>query len=187
MALPDLRERLIDRFGRAGLALYALAAGAFGLAACGVAAAALRQPLLFPSLGPTVFLAFETPLQVEASPRNAVIGHLVGLTAGALSLALFGLPAEASALHTGVSAARIAASVLALSLTGTVLLLVHAHHPPAGATTLIVSLGLVSVADGYLAIGSGVVLLMAVAWVVNRACGVPFPLWSPRRAETLPE
>jgi CBS domain-containing membrane protein len=47
----------------------------------------LRQPLLFPSLGPTVILFFETPLSPQASPRNTLIGHAVALLAGYASLA----------------------------------------------------------------------------------------------------
>jgi hypothetical protein len=41
-----------------------------------------RLPWVFPSLAPTVVLMFETPLRPQASPRNAVIGHGVGIGVG---------------------------------------------------------------------------------------------------------
>lgn len=45
----------------------------------GLLAYLLREPLLFPSLGATVYLFFSTPLAPAASPRHALIGHGVGI------------------------------------------------------------------------------------------------------------
>ena len=99
----------------------------------GLAAHLAKQPLLFPSLGPPAFLFFEQPLARTSSPRNTLIGHLVAVLAGALCLALFGLLDDPSILQVGVTLARSGAAALSLALTGAVLLLLRASHPPSGA------------------------------------------------------
>jgi len=65
-----------------------------------------------------------------------------------------------------------------VALTGAVLLLLDSSHPPTGATTLIVSLGFLRTPPEMDALMVGVVLLTVVGWLVNRAAGVPVPLWS---------
>lgn len=76
---------------------------------------------------------------------------------------------------------RILASALALSLTGAIMVLLHVKHPPAGATTMIVSLGILA-KPGYLPIIEiAVVLLAAQAFAINRLAGLPYPIW---RSET---
>ena len=135
-------ERLAGRFGVGGDALYTFVACVLALAVSGLAAYLTKQPLLFPSLGPAALLFFEQPMNAGSSPRNTLIGHLVAVLAGALCLALFGLLDDPSILVEGVTPLRIGAAALSLALTGAVLLLLRASHPPAGATVLIVSLGL---------------------------------------------
>jgi CBS domain-containing membrane protein len=49
-------ERLAERFGAGGDALYTFVACALAAAVSGLAAYLTKQPLLFPSLGPTAFL-----------------------------------------------------------------------------------------------------------------------------------
>ncbi len=41
-----------------------------------------RNPFVFPSLGPTAYLLFFTPLGRTSSPRNTVFGHAIGLICG---------------------------------------------------------------------------------------------------------
>ncbi len=175
-----LRKRLVERFGtRGGEALYNFVGCLFALTVSGLVAAYLfKEPLLFPSLGPTAFLFFEYPLGAGASPRNTLIGHLVAVLAGALSLAIFGLLDHPSILQEGVTLARIGAAALSMALTGTVLLLLQSSHPPAGATVLIVSLGLLQTPLEMVMLMSGVLLLTVVAWLINRAAGVPVPIWA---------
>jgi CBS domain-containing membrane protein len=143
----------------------------------GLAAWLFKQPLLFPSLGPTALLFFEQPLAAPSSPRNTLIGHLVTILAGALSLAVFGLLDRPSILAEGVTLARVGAAALSLALTGTVLLL-RSSHPPTGATTLIVSLGLLQTPPEMTMLMVGVVILTVAGWSINRALGVPMPIWS---------
>lgn len=114
----------------------------------------------------------------RASPRNTLIGHLVAIVAGFLSLALFELLDNPSVLQEGVSLARIGAATLSVALTGAVLLLLRASHPPAGATVLIVSLGLLRSPFEMLVLAAGVVILTVAGWLVNRLAGVPVPIWN---------
>jgi CBS domain-containing membrane protein len=158
--------------------MYAACAGAVGIAISGLAALLLRQPLLFPSLGPTVFLFFETPLSPQASPRNTLIRHGVALLAGYASLAIFSLFAAPSVLETGVSLPYIGAAALSILITMALLIVLSSPHPPAGATILIVSLGLLTTPAQLAAMAAGVVLLTIVGWLMNRLLGVPVPLWS---------
>ena len=143
----------------------------------GLAAWLFKQPLLFPSLGPTALLFFEQPLAAPSSPRNTLIGHLVAILAGALSLAVFGLLDHPSILAEGVTLARTGAAALSLALTGAVLLLLRSSHPPTGATTLIVSLGLLQTPLEMAMLMVGVVILTITGWAINRALGVPMPVW----------
>jgi hypothetical protein len=50
-------------------------------------------------------------------------------------------------------------------------------HPPAGATTLIVSLGIIALPKDLLVIEAAVILLTLQAFVLNRLAGMPYPLW----------
>jgi CBS domain-containing membrane protein len=57
-------------------------------------------------------------------------------------------------------------------------------HPPAGATTLIVALGILSRPQYLAVIEVAVILLTAQAWVFNRLAGVPYPAWRSSRNST---
>ena len=171
--------RLVERVGeRWGEALYTFASCLLALAVSGLAAYVARQPLLFPSLGPTAFLFFEQPMAEASSPRNTLIGHAVAIVAGVFSLAVFGLLGAPSVLVENVTLARVGAGALSVALTGAILLLLRSSHPPTGATTLIVSLGFLQTPPEIAALMAGVVILTIVGWLVNRAAGIPVPLWS---------
>ncbi|MDQ3326835.1 MAG: HPP family protein, partial [Actinomycetota bacterium] len=68
------------------------------LAAAGAVGIALKQPWLFPSLGPTLMVIAETPREPAAHPRNVLVGHLVGLGAGLIGLLVTGLRSHPSAV-----------------------------------------------------------------------------------------
>lgn len=108
----------------------------------GAAGALLGQPCLFPSLGPTVFLQIVTPGEKAAQRRNICLGHGAGLACGFLALFLFGAQYAPPALGADTLAlSRIAATALAISLTLGLQLLLDAKHPPAAATTMLITLG----------------------------------------------
>ncbi len=183
---PDARPRPPVASGvRAIPSAVTLFAGALALMAlAGVVALGAKQTLLFPSLGPTAMLFFARPLPPECTVRNVVVGHWVGILTGLGALEVFGLRALPSAVIHGLDAKRVIAAALSVAVTATVLRLIRSPHAPAGASTLIVSLGLLTT-DRQLVMMAASVLLVAVAgWGLNLLAGVRVPLW--RKAGSRP-
>ena len=137
-----------------------------------------RTPFVFPSLGPTAFLFFSTPRAPAASPRSTIYGHAIGIVCGYGALWLFGLHHAPAAMAGGVSLARIGAAALSLASTGALMILLNAAHPPAGATTLIVSLGIVTRPFHLLVIETAVAMLTLQAIAINRLAGIDYPFWA---------
>ncbi len=162
------------------LAAFSLINGFISIALMALAAVVTRAPFVFPSLGPTAFLFFYTPMAATAAPRNAFIGHLIGAAMGYLALVLFGLTDAGPAFATGVDLPRVMAAALSLGLTSALMVLCRAPHPPAGATTLIISLGILTQPWQLGVLLLAVVLLTVQAFVINRLAGLPYPLWAPR-------
>jgi CBS domain-containing membrane protein len=163
-----LKRWLYLRWGNRGNAVYTFLGSLIAISLSGTWAWIAKEPLVFPSLGATAFLIFETPMAEVGSPRNTIIGHTVGAAAGILSLAIFGLLSAPSAYVTGVSAPRVAAIALAVALTGGLLRLLRAAHPLARPH---------QIAD----ILVGVILLTIAGWTTNRLMGVPAPHWAASR------
>jgi CBS-domain-containing membrane protein len=145
-------------------------------------------PFVFPSLGPTAFLFFYTPTAPTASPRNALVGHAIGAAAGLVSLHVFGLADAGPAVTSGMTWPRVLAAGLSLGLTSGVMVLAKSPHPPAGATTLIISLGVLREPWQIGVLMLAVVMLTIQAFVINRAAGINYPVWNPiQRAIPAPE
>lgn len=160
------------------LGVFSFINGCLSIAIMSTVALLSGQPFIFPSLGPTAFLFFYSPLAPAASPRNATLGHLIGAAAGWGSLWVFGLQDVGPAISTGVDTARIGAAALSLGLTSGLMVLFRAPHPPAGATTLIISLGILRTFEQVSILMIAVILLTIQALVINRFAGLPYPLWS---------
>jgi CBS-domain-containing membrane protein len=143
-------------------------------------------PFVFPSLGPTAFLFFFTPTAPTASPRNTLCGHAIGILCGYGALWITGLERAPSSSVTGVDGFRILAAALSLASTGALMILARAAHPPAGATTLIISLGIVTAPFYLLVIELAVALMVLQAIAINRLAGIDYPLWSPRQSQSPP-
>jgi CBS-domain-containing membrane protein len=172
---------LIERHSSTSvMGLFAMVNGIVSIGVMAAAAWATGSPFVFPSLGPTAFLFFYTPLAASAAPRNTIIGHAIGAGAGYLSLVLFGLTDAAPALATGVSVARVGAAALSLGLTSGLMVWLRVPHPPAGATTLIVSLGILTAPSQLAVLMLAVVLLTVQGFVINRVAGIDYPVWRPR-------
>lgn len=139
-----------------------------------------HTPFVFPSLGPTAILLFYTPLSPTASPRHTVYGHAIGILCGYGSLLLTGLHHAAPATVVGVDANRILAAALSLAATSAAMILLKSAHPPAGATTLIISLGIVTKPAYLLVIEIAVVFMVLQAIIINRLAGLDYPLWAKR-------
>ena len=160
--------------------MFALVNGVLSIGLMAGAALATGAPFIFPSLGPTAFLLFYTPTQPAASPRNTIGGHLIGVAAGYLALALFGLTERGPALAEGVHWTNVAAAALSLGLTSGAMVWCKVPHPPAGATTLIVSLGILHTPWQLAVLMLAVCLLVVQGIVINRLAGIDYPLWAPR-------
>ncbi len=176
-----LKRWLYAKWRNRGNAVYTFVGSLLAIGLSGLWAYIVKQPLVFPSLGATAFLIFETPMAEVGTPRNTMIGHTVGIAAGVASLALFGLLDAPSVYVSGVTLGRVGAIALAVALTGGILRLVRSAHPPAGATTIIVASGLLAKPRQLLDIVIGVLLLTIAGWCLNRLMGVPAPAWAAPR------
>src|SRR5579875_2715870 len=172
---------LVGRFPERPIwALFMFINGFITIAILAGVAMASHTPFVFPSLGPTAILLFYTPLSPTASPRHTLYGHAIGILCGYASLLLVGLHHAPSAIGTTVDARRIMTAALSLALTASLMILLRAAHPPAGATTLIVSLGVVTKPFYLLVIEVAVALLVGQGIVINRLAGLDYPLWAKR-------
>jgi CBS domain-containing membrane protein len=158
-------------------ATYVCVNGFITIALLALLALATESPFVFPSLGPTAYLFFFSPLAETASPRNTILGHAIGLICGYAAFALTASFVPPFAAQGGVHGARVLAAALSLSATGALMALFRVSHPPAGATTLIVSLGIIAHPKELVVIEVAVVLLTMQAFVINRLAGLPYPLW----------
>src|SRR5579883_627568 len=163
------------------LAVFSFINGCISIGLMSILAVITQSPFIFPSLGPTAFLFFYTPTAPAASPRNTIVGHAIGVLAGYFSLVVTGLTTAGPALSVGVTWPRVIAAALSLGLTAGLMVLLRSPHPPAGATTLIISLGLLTKPLQLLILMVAVVLLTLQAFIINRLSGIPYPLWNPRR------
>ena len=142
-----------------------------------VLATVTGSPFVFPSLGPTAYLFFFAPLGRSSSPRHAILGHAIGLICGYGAYVAMGSHGFVTAALSKVSWREAMAAALSLAATGAVMVLLRVSHPPAGATTLIVSLGILTKVEYLVIIEIAVILLTAQAWVINRLAGLDYPVW----------
>lgn len=141
------------------------------------------SPFVFPSLGPTAYLFFFSPMAAASSPRNTILGHAIGLGCGYAAFMLTVWSGQTASILGGVHGSTVLAAALSLSATGALMVVFKLSHPPAGATTLIVSLGIIAQPKDLLIIEAAVVLLTAQAFALNRLGGMPYPLWHSSRRD----
>ena len=115
---------------------------AVGILIIAVIGVVTHQPLLFPSLGPTIFVVTLAPNEPIVRFRNIILGHGLGIVSALMATPIIGLlqyklcSSELCAqFGPGVAAA------LAVALTIILQVPVHALHPPAAATTMLLVLG----------------------------------------------
>ena len=164
---------------RAILGAYVLLTSAISIGILSSLAALTDQPFVFPSLGPTAFLLFYAAMGTQSAPRNVFCGHLLGVLAGYLALVLFGLTGVGPNLED-VTWPRVGAVTVALCLTLSLMVWLKVPHAPAGATTLIVALGLMRTPGQLFVLMVAVVLMILQGLAINRLAGLPYPLWAPQ-------
>jgi CBS domain-containing membrane protein len=177
-------EWLLQHFpARLVWAIYVCVNGFITIGLLGLLAFLTGSPFVFPSLGPTAYLFFFSPLAEVSSPRNTILGHAIGLSCGYAAFALTVASSPPFGLNPGVHGARLLAAALSLSATGALMAFLRISHPPAGATTLVVSLGIISQPKELVIIEVAVILLTVQAFAINRLAGIPYPVWSKHKSE----
>jgi CBS-domain-containing membrane protein len=171
MTSTSVLGRVKRRAGDAGAAAYSAVLSLVVLAASGAIGLALASPWLFPSLGPTVMLFFGAPEHPTSRPVNAAVGHAVAIAAGVACLFLFGMNGKPSAPSAGLTPGYVLAGALSVALTAFVLHVLRLQHPPAGATTLIISLGVIATPIGILSMAAAIAFVIVVSWGINWALG----------------
>jgi CBS-domain-containing membrane protein len=139
----------------------------------------VHAPFLVPPLGATALLCVVIPRANASAPRNVVCSHALALLCGWVALAVSGAIHLPSAFVGGFQPAHVLSAALALGLTVATTERLHVRHPPAGATTLIVGLGVVPDPSQFLAIVGGAALTAYGALLVHRLAGNPYPAWAP--------
>ena len=122
-----------------------------------------------PASGPTVMLFFQSPQGAAARPVNTLVGHGVGIVVGYACYVALGLTGALSVPSGGLTPRYLVAGALSVAVTTAVLALLDLRHPPAGATTLIVSLGILAKPIDLLVMAGAVVLITVAGWAANRA------------------
>ena len=162
--------------------IYIFSAISISMAILGTAAYLTSWPMIFPSLGPTIFLMFYAPSSHLSAPRNAILGHI--------SAALIGLfcywitqRLNAAGVIGGVldksSLPIIFESSIALGLTGVFMTITGFIHPPAASSALIASLGLIPNWQNIFVLVVALGLVSCQSWFMHRLNGIKFPIWSP--------
>lgn len=162
--------------------IYIFIAVSISMAILGIAAYLTSWPMIFPSLGPTIFLMFYAPSSPLSAPRNAIFGHVGAVLIGLLCYWIT-LKLNATGIVEGVldnsSLPIILESSVALGLTGVFMTITGFIHPPAASSALIASLGLMPNWHNVLVMITALGLVSAQAWLMHRVNGVKFPTWNP--------
>jgi CBS-domain-containing membrane protein len=161
-------------------ATFVFVNGFVAVAILAALAVVFHTSFVFPSVGPTAFLLYFMPTAPTASPRNTLCGHAIGIACGYGALCLLGLEHAPSAVLEEIHWHRVLAAALSLAATGALMILFGVVHPPAGATTLIISLGFITTPAHLCVIEAAVALMALQALAVNRLAGIDYPFWSKR-------
>ena len=168
-------DRIRRRAGEGGVGFSWAVLSFVILAAAGAIGMALTQPWLFPSMGPTVMLMLGSADHPSSRPLNAFVGHAVGIVVGVGCLFLFGMEGKPSAPDAGLSLGYVLAAALSVALTMLILQLIKLPHAPAGATTMIISLGVIATPLGILSMAG------ALAFTILATFGLSWLLWRPQQ------
>ena len=165
--------RLLEGYKRR--AFYTMLCSFGAMIVIGLLADITWLPYIFPSLGPTALMVFGHPLRRDCAPSHAIFGHAIGALSGYFALFVTGLLAVPFSEHVAVP--RVIAAAIALGLTAGITVLLHAEHAPAGATTLIVALGILPRPIDFLFLMAAVVMLVILAYIVNHLFAIDYPIW----------
>lgn len=168
LRMPYLLKHFHPRYVWAG---FVFINGLITIAILSALAYLTGSDFAFPSLGPTAILFFMSPKSEATKPKNALIGHAIGIVCGYLALVVTGLTAAPSVIDGGTTWPRIIAASLALAATGAIMVIAKTPHAPAGATTLIIALGFITKPLSLVIIEVAVILLVLQAVAINHLAG----------------
>ena len=145
----------------------------------GTAAHLTSWALIFPSLGPTIFLLFYAPSSAMSAPRNAIAAHIAGALIGWACFAVLLFLDPSASLLPQTALPRIIAAAVALGICGILMSFSGIVHPPAASTTLIAGLGMINSLITVLFMAISVILLCLLAWTMHWLSGIKYPAWAP--------
>jgi CBS-domain-containing membrane protein len=175
--MPRLTARFPERLVWTG---FMFVNGFISIAVLATISMLSKAPFIFPSLGASAILVFYRPSLPAASPKNVVFGHAIGIVCGFAALVVTGLQHSPSAIATGVDGPRVIALALSLAATGALMVFFKVMHPPAGATALVISLGVFTKLYQLPVMELAVIVLALQALFVNKVAGVDYPTWAAR-------
>ena len=169
------------------LYVYNFVAGFVSISIAAGVAWLTKMPFVFPSLGPTAFLHFALPDKPPASPKNTILAHLIGVLAGSLALQVTGCYWQPLNIRA-VTPERIACAALSVAITNCAMVMFKVPHPPAAATTLIVSLGIITHPIELCVMMGAVTLITIVAFIINRIFRKDkiYPFWAVPKPQQQP-
>jgi CBS-domain-containing membrane protein len=163
------------------MARYPLGGGAstylgFHLAVLGLLSFITGQPFLIPSLGPSIFLLGTLPDDEMNYPSRIIGGQFIGAVAGFVSFHLIvgGIDPTATPAFSLEVLRQVFSSFAAALLTTFGMYLGDVQHPPAYATTLIISLGFLTSPRGVAVFMLGVLIMVGI----HESIGKRGPIWS---------
>jgi len=162
--------------------LFSVAHCGLSVAFLGLLSMALGLPLMIPAVGASSYLVFAFPQAEVSAGRNVLLGHLVGAGVGWIVLRLFGLESAPGGLGVELTWLRMGAVAVSLAATVGILRIASSPHPPAGATTMIVSVGMLPQMRHVLGFGISALVVVVHAALACRAAGIAYPLWRSDRA-----
>jgi len=124
---------------------------------------------IFPSLGPTAYIMAATR-KSKVTLKEVLGGHICGVVGGSVSYFLLVKPAtmiNLSGLQSEAGFQIALGAALAIFLTSLLMLLTKTSHPPACATTLIISLGFLPKVNDALTIIFAVAVLYMLYHFLN--------------------
>ncbi len=156
--------------------IYLLVTCFIAVMSLGIAARFCSVNLIFPSLGPTIFMQFYAPSSPMSSPRNTILGHLIGCTVG---LVFYWVALKIGGRPGIVTMTNVAILGAAVGLCGTIMGLTRLLHPPAASTTLLIVFGYLGSPTNIVAFSLASIFISMEAWLVHMIAGIKFPVWAP--------
>ncbi len=135
-------------------------------------------PLVFPALGPSLFILSSAPFSPAAAPRSVIGGHILAMAAGCVMWRSMGVVAGGAAvLESGPW--LVCTASITLALTSVLLVRLSCPHPPACASAMVIALGGITNMVDVLLMAAAMVYVTAQATAINRLACLPVPLWAP--------